>query len=103
MLTQTHDIGPVDQIPAGEGRNFLVAGTRVAVFVTRDREVYATQPECPHRRGPLADGLMGGATIVCPLHERTYDLRTGEEAGADCRLITYPARISDAGRIVVTI
>lgn len=103
MLGQSHDIGPLSQIPPGEGRNFLVASTRVAVFRTHDGEVYATQPECPHRQGPLADGLLGSTTIVCPLHERVYDLRTGEEMGADCRLTTYPARISDAGTIIVTV
>jgi nitrite reductase (NADH) small subunit len=103
MPGESHDIGPLSQIPPGEGRNFLVASTRVAVFRTRSGEVYATQPECPHRQGPLADGLMGGATIVCPLHERVYDLRTGDEKGAECRLTTYPARISEAGTIIVTV
>lgn len=67
----------LDQVPAGEGRNFEVAGRRIAVFHAMDGAVYASQPLCPHRHGPLADGLMGGATVVCPLHERVFDLRTG--------------------------
>ena len=94
-------IGSVDQIPVGEGRNFLVADTRVAVFRTHTGELFATQPECPHLAGPLADGLMGGATIVCPLHDRHFNLRTGE--GPDCRLTTYPVVVDATGSISVTL
>lgn len=97
----THAIGPVDQIPVGEGRNFLIGGTRVAVFRTHAGEVFATQPDCPHLAGPLADGLMGGSTIVCPLHDRPFDLRTGE--GPDCRLITYPVIVDPDGAVMVTL
>ena len=96
-----HSIGPVDQIPVGEGRNFLVGATRVAVFRTHAGEVFATQPDCPHLAGPLADGLMGGATIVCPLHDRQFDLRTGE--GPDCRLATSPVTVDGTGSISVTL
>ena len=75
MAKSVH-IGSVDQIPPGEGRNFIVEQEQIAVFRTHAGEVYATQATCPHRNGPLADGLLGGATIVCPLHDRTFDLRT---------------------------
>ena len=97
----THAIGRVDQIPVGEGRNFLVGDTRVAVFRTHSGEVFATQPDCPHLAGPLADGLMGGSTIVCPLHDRLFDLRTGE--GPDCRLKTYIMAVDPTGSMSVTL
>jgi len=96
-----HSIGSVDQIPVGEGRNFLVGATRVAVFRTHAGEVFATQPDCPHLAGPLADGLMGGSTIVCPLHDRTFDLRTG--AGPECTLRTYPVVVDATGTMSVTV
>ena len=95
-------IGPLDSVPRGEGRNFVVAGRTIAVFRTHGDEVFATQPECPHLKGPLADGMMGGSTIMCPLHDRTYDLRTGRVLVGECDLVTYPARLSD-GVIVVSI
>lgn len=98
-----HAIGPVAQIPKGEGRNFFVGGVKVAVFRTAAGELYATQPECPHRNGPLADGLLGGSTVVCPLHDRAYDLRTGEELDADCRLTTYPIRLDERGEMRITL
>lgn len=98
-----HDIGPVDQIPLGEGRNFRVGATTIAVFRTHAGKVFATQPNCPHRQGPLADGLIGGTTLVCPLHDRAFDLRTGQEAGADCRLSTYATSVGASGTICVAI
>jgi len=102
-MTQEHHIGGLAQIPRGEGRNFRVADRTVAVFHTQGGEVYATQAACPHRNGPLADGLLGGTTLVCPLHERTFDLRTGAEAGSDCRLTVYPARVTTDQAIIVTL
>lgn len=87
-------LGKVGQIPPGEGRVFAVAGRKIAVFHTHSGEVFATQAECPHLRGPLADGLIGGTTLVCPLHDRAYDLRTGQGLnGEDTRLAVYPAAL----------
>jgi nitrite reductase (NADH) small subunit len=91
-------IGPVTQIPFGEGRVFEVGAVRMAIFRTRAGEVFATQAECPHRGGPLADGLLDTASIVCPLHDRAFDLRTGQ--GPDCKIVTYPVHVQD-GEIVL--
>ena len=62
-----------------------VDGRDIAVFRCRSGEVYATEAECPHRGGPLADGLVGGHSVICPLHGFVFDLRTGEAAGQECR------------------
>jgi len=86
----TFNLGPMAQIPAGEGRRFAVDGRDVAVFRTRDGQLYATQATCPHRAGPLADGLVGGSILVCPLHERQFDLTTGKGLQGDCDLTVYP-------------
>jgi nitrite reductase (NADH) small subunit len=103
MLTRTAEyaIGPMAQIPRGEGRNFEVGGRLLAVFRTHQDEVFASQAECPHRQGPLADGMMGGATIMCPLHDRTYDLRTGKALAGECDIAVYPVRKSDGGMLLV--
>jgi nitrite reductase (NADH) small subunit len=93
-------IGSVAQIPKGEGRVFAAAGQRVAVFHTQSGEVFATQAECPHLRGPLADGLIGGTTVVCPLHDRSYDLRTGHGLNGELTsLRVYPATLDEHGKI----
>ncbi|MDE2788724.1 MAG: FAD-dependent oxidoreductase [Chloroflexota bacterium] len=67
-LAASHNLGNAAQIPLGEGRRFDIDGVGIAVFRSRRGRVYAAQAECPHRAGPLADGLLGGEALICPLH-----------------------------------
>jgi nitrite reductase [NAD(P)H] small subunit len=96
-----HELGPVDQIPPGQGRNFQVDGRRVAVFRGRDGCVYATQAACPHRGGPLADGLVGSGTLVCPLHEWRFDLATGQTHNGGCNVDVYPITLGPDGTLTI--
>jgi nitrite reductase (NADH) small subunit len=75
----------VDDVPLGEGRAVLIGATRVAVFRAEDGW-FALDAACPHRGGPLADGIVASHTVICPLHERRFDLATGEErsSGSYC-------------------
>jgi len=96
-------IGPLDQIPPGEGRTFVVSNESIAVFRTHCGEVYATQATCPHRGGPLADGLLGGAIIHCPLHDRAFDLRSGDGMGSECaKLRTFAIALNAERQMLVT-
>ena len=52
-------LGSLWEIPLGEGRVFTIGDRSIAVFRARDGGVHATDPFCPHRQGPLADGLVG--------------------------------------------
>jgi nitrite reductase (NADH) small subunit len=88
-------LGGVDQIPAGEGRAFIAGDVEIAVFHTRAGGVFATQAFCPHRRGPLADGLVGDATVTCPLHDRIFNLRDGVGVGTEDCVKVYPVRLDD--------
>ena len=94
-------VGDVAQLPKGEGRTYEVEGRRLAVFRTRSGAIFATQAECPHKGGPLADGLVGGTTVICPLHERQYDLRTGQGPGAECPIVVFPVALGADGTIWV--
>jgi nitrite reductase (NADH) small subunit len=96
-------LAPLSAIPPGEGRTFAVGGERIAVFRTRAGGVYAVQADCPHRGGPLADSLVGGNTVVCPLHTWKFDLETGRALFGDCGLKTYPVRLDEANQIVLTL
>ncbi len=96
-------LGPVTDIPKGEGRTFDVGPLQVAVFHGRDGRVFATQAQCPHRNGPLADGLLGGTTLVCPLHEWTFDLLSGMALHGTCGIRTYPVRTEADGSLVLEI
>jgi nitrite reductase (NADH) small subunit len=94
-------LGPITAIPEGEGRSFRIGSEQIAVFRGRDGGLFATQAECPHKRGPLADGLLGSGTLICPLHSLKFDLSTGRAENSDCALRTYPARVNDGGQIMV--
>jgi nitrite reductase (NADH) small subunit len=96
-------VGSLGAIPLGEGRSFSAFGEKVAVFRTRTGQVFAVQAECPHRGGPLADGLLGGTTLICPLHSWKFDLASGNAQFGDCGLKTYPVRVDEAEQIIVTL
>jgi nitrite reductase (NADH) small subunit len=99
-MTETK-LGPVSNIPPGEGRVYSVNGEKIAVFHTRSGAVYAVQAECPHRGGPLADGLVGGTTLICPLHAWKFDLTTGHALFGDCGVKTFPVHVDDAQQIIL--
>jgi nitrite reductase (NADH) small subunit len=95
-------LGPVDEIPIGEGRTFAVNGEQIAVFRLRDGSLRAIEAVCPHKGGPLADGLADDRVVVCPLHGHTFDMCTGAEAGgADMSVRSYPVSAVD-GAIRIT-
>ena len=100
-MAQRFTLGPLAQIPTGEGRTFQAGPHRVAVFRTHGGGVFATQAECPHLAGPLADGMLGGTTLMCPLHEWSFDLTTGESLTGACGLRTYPVRVGEDGTMVL--
>lgn len=108
MLTtsgpRVHNAGSVERVPLGEARTVTVAGQAVAIVRTRSDEVYAVQADCPHQGGPLADGLVGGGRIVCPLHSHAFDLATGESLRSGCpALRTYRVAVSSAGELLLTL
>ena len=94
-------LGPVSAIPEGEGRTYEVDGRRLAVFRGRDGALFATQADCPHKNGPLADGLLGSGTLICPLHSLKFDLTTGKALNGDCSLQIYPATLNENGQVMV--
>jgi len=101
VLTSLVTLGPVSAIPEGEGRTYVVDGRRLAVFRGRDGALFATQADCPHKQGPLADGLLGGGTLICPLHSLKFDLSTGKALNGDCSLQVYEVTLSDSGQVMV--
>jgi len=66
----------VGDVPLGEGRAVLLDGALIAVFHTR-RGWFAIDQRCPHKDGPLADGIVAEGCVTCPLHERRFDLENG--------------------------
>ncbi len=67
----------MDELPIGLGRAFQVAGHSIALFRTRSGKVFALANRCPHKGGPLVDGMLAGERVVCPLHSFQFDSETG--------------------------
>lgn len=104
VSTTVYRLGPLASIPPGEGRNFRLGGTEIAVFRTRADDLFATQAHCPHRGGPLADGLVGGGRIVCPFHAYAFELATGEALAQGCAALrTYQVWSDEDGQICASL
>lgn len=104
VSSQIYDLGLVTRIPLGEGRTFRVGHTAVAVFCTREGEVFATQASCSHKGAPLADGIVGSGKLLCPLHACEFDLTTGQPLLKACHpLKTYPVFLDEADHILLQV
>ncbi len=100
-MTEWIDVGALDDIAPQGARLVKTAAGCVAVFRTADDRVFAIDDRCPHKGGPLSEGIVHGASVTCPLHGRVFDLETGDSADAEEGAVaTYPARI-EAGRILL--
>jgi nitrite reductase (NADH) small subunit len=96
------DIGPVDQLPALGARTLPVrGGDEIAIFRTANEQVYALVNKCPHKQGPLSQGIVHDTTVTCPLHNWCISLITGKALGEDVGCVpVIPVKI-DGGRILI--
>jgi nitrite reductase (NADH) small subunit len=74
----------VDDIPVlGARRVAREQGAEVAVFRAADDHVFALLDRCPHKGGPLSQGIVFGHSVACPLHNWTIELASGEARAPD--------------------
>jgi nitrite reductase (NADH) small subunit len=97
------EVCKLDELPVGLGRPFRVGDKLVAVFRTRAGRVFAVDGVCPHKGGPLAEGMLAGDQVVCPYHAFRYDSGSGacDQNGA-CAVETYPTYV-DGNSVFVTL
>jgi len=85
----------VDDVPPQEGRVITVHGRPIAVF-RAPSGWFALDNTCTHQGGPLADGIVSDGAVACPLHERRFDLATGQPIEHDCGAVaSYPVEVRD--------
>lgn len=94
------DIGLVTDIPLRGARRIKTPVGCIALFRTDQNEVFAASDTCPHKGGPLSEGIVHGQSVTCPLHNWVFDLNTGQARGEEGRIATYPVRIED-GRVLI--
>ena len=78
------DVGAVSDIPQRSGRTVTHPGAPdIAVFRTADDRIFALVDRCPHKAGPLSQGIVHGHSVSCPLHNWNIALASGEAEGSD--------------------
>jgi nitrite reductase (NADH) small subunit len=87
-MTQSNNwknIGPLTGIPVRGARRLCLKydGRPVAVFRTGEDEIFALIDECPHKKGPLSDGIVADKTVTCPLHNWVIRLDDGNAVAPD--------------------
>ena len=87
-------IGSVADIPRRGARCVDTPEGKIAIFRTADDQVYAIEDHCPHKGGPLSQGIVHGTAVTCPLHNWVISLETGRALGADEGAVrTIPVRV----------
>ena len=95
------DVGAVTDVPMRGARRVPTPKGDVAVFRTGDNQLYALLDRCPHKDGPLSQGIVHGHAVACPLHNWRISLSTGEALGEDAGCTpTIPVRV-DSGRVLI--
>jgi nitrite reductase (NADH) small subunit len=77
------DVGATGDIPLRGSRVVAAPGGDVAVFKSADQRIFALWDRCPHKGGPLSQGIVHGHSVTCPLHNWVVGLETGEVKGPD--------------------
>ena len=94
-----HEIGALDDIPRLGSRVVNTPHGDVAIFRTTDDQVFALRDRCPHKGGPLSQGIVHGHRITCPLHNWVLELESGQAVAPDMGCAThYPMRLEE-GRL----
>ncbi|MFB4164411.1 nitrite reductase small subunit NirD [Alteribacillus sp. JSM 102045] len=71
------EVAKVDNLSVGIGQRINVDGEEIALFKQKDHSVNAIQNKCPHKGGPLSEGIVSGEHVFCPLHEWKINLKDG--------------------------
>lgn len=103
IFSEWIDIGQETEIPLRGARIVKSPAGDIAVFRTADGAVFALRDKCPHKGGPLSQGIIHGHGVTCPLHNWVISLETGEATGADKGCTPkIPVRV-EAGRILLAV
>lgn len=95
------DVGTIDEVPVLGARVVRTAEGDVAVFRTADDQIFALYDRCPHKGGPLSEGIVHGRSVSCPLHNWVISLETGAVEGPDEGCASQIAVTLDDGRILL--
>ena len=96
-----YELGPVTDIPLRGARRVVINKHTIGLFRTATDTVYAIEDQCPHKKGPLSEGIVHDNCVTCPLHNWVISLETGEATGADSGKTTrYKVKIENTDVLV---
>jgi len=83
ITTNWTPVGILADIPRRGARCVNAGDITVAIFRTIDDRIFALEDKCPHKKGPLSNGIVHDGCVTCPLHNWVISLETGMAQGAD--------------------
>jgi len=93
----------LEEIPRLGARVVKTGDIDIAIFRNADDEVFALHDKCPHRGGPLSQGIVFGKQVACPLHNWTIGLDSGEAVAPDVgRAPCVPVKL-EAGEVYLQV
>ncbi|MGE0628746.1 MAG: nitrite reductase small subunit NirD [Hyphomicrobiaceae bacterium] len=95
------DVGAISDIPVRGARLVKLQTGCIAIFRTAEDEAFAIEDSCPHKAGPLSQGIVHGRQVTCPLHNWVISLETGAAEGADEGTARTFAVKVESGRIML--
>ena len=97
------EVGTISDIPQLGSRVVRTSQGDIAVFRTAEDEVFALRDKCPHKGGPLSQGIVHGKRVACPLHDWKIHLDSGEAVAPDegCAA-SYPVKL-DGEKVMLSL
>ncbi|WP_119259204.1 nitrite reductase small subunit NirD [Shinella zoogloeoides] len=96
-------IGNIADIPLRGARCVKTPQGKIAVVRTAENEVFAIEDHCPHKGGPLSQGIVHAKAVTCPLHNWVISLETGKALGADEGAVKTIALKNDGGELFIAL
>lgn len=93
---QTFPVARISEIPEQTGQAITLKGWEIALFHLSGGVFYAVENRCPHKEGPLAEGIISGKYVFCPLHDWKIDTTNGQVQEPDTGCVrSFPVEVSD--------
>ena len=95
------EIGRLEDIPRLGARVVRRPERNVAIFRTATDQVFALEDRCPHKGGPLSQGIVHGCRVTCPLHNMVIELESGAAVAPDeGTVVRFTVKV-EAGKILL--
>jgi nitrite reductase (NADH) small subunit len=97
------DVAALEDIPHQGAQRVMIGETPIALFASQDGAVFALIDRCPHKGGPLSQGIVHGRFIACPLHNWSISLETGQARAPDKGCAHILAIELRGGRVMIDV